>query len=226
MRIAIISDIHQTTFWMKVIHQKDDFDKIIFLGDEFDCWDNRWPFQMNNAENIIKFKMSDPEKIDLCWSNHATSYYLDERCSGFQYDRAADIKEFYSKHKDFYNVIYTYDNWIFSHGGVSAKWMKCSGINDLSEINPLFREKPNFFRWVGPDDSGNNPNEGPLWIRPKALLSTFVPKYNQITAHTEGIEPRLVTRNKQILVFCDTYEHNYLTILDTVTNDVKFAVMD
>jgi len=222
MKIAVVSDVHQSVFWKKIIDQKDSFDKIIFLGDEFDHWENEWPHQINNANDIIDFKKGNPDKVDLCWSNHAISYFLDERCSGYQSGHARDIKEFYRKHQDFYNPIYIYDGWIFSHAGVSAKWMKHCRINELGGINQMFREKPGLFRWVGPDNYGNNPSEGPLWIRPEALIANHVPKYNQVAGHTENDEPKIVRKYRQIFVFCDTYDHNYLTVLDTGTNDVKF----
>jgi len=225
MKVAVVSDVHQTDYWRKIISQKDDFDKIIFLGDEFDCWDNRWPFQMNNAEDIVSFKKNSPEKVDLCWSNHAISYFLDERCSGYQNEHARDIKDFYNKYQELFNPIYIYDNWIFSHAGVSAEWMRRCGINELSEINPLFKGKPGFFRWTGPNDFGNNSNEGPLWIRPEALIINHVSKFNQVAGHTESIEPKITKKDKQIFVFCDTYEHNYLTVIDTENNSVDFINM-
>ncbi|MCL2806249.1 MAG: hypothetical protein FWD26_09950 [Treponema sp.] len=222
MKVAVICDIHQSVFWRKIINQKDDFDKIIFLGDEFDHWTNVWPFQMDNALEIISFKNSNPQKVDLCWSNHATSYYLDEKCSGYQHEHAIDIKEFYMNNKSLYNAVYVYDNWIFSHGGVSAKWMQCCGLTDVNEINTLFKKRPNFFRWVGPDGYGNNSNEGPLWIRPEALINNRVIGYNQVTGHTENVQPKIIRKYKQIFVFCDTQNHNYLTVLDTKTNNVEF----
>jgi len=222
MKIAIICDIHQSIFWRKIINQKEKIDKIIFLGDEFDCWDNIWPMQMENALDIISFKIDNPEKVDLCWSNHAISYFLDERCSGYQFEHAFDIKEFYKLNKTLFNVIYIYDNWIFSHGGISAKWMKCCGLNDINEINQLFIEKPNFFRWIGPDGYGNNANEGPLWIRPEALINNSVTEYNQVVGHSENVQPKIIRKYKQIFVFCDTPDHNYLTVLDTKTNLVEF----
>jgi len=222
MRIAVISDIHQTNHWEKTIAKINNFDKIIFLGDEFDCWGNKWPLQMNNAENIISFKKKNPDKIDLCWSNHAISYFLNEQCSGYQREHAIDINEFYRKHRDLYNVMYIYDNWIFSHGGVSAEWMKCCGIKDTDEINTLFKERPDFFRWVGPDAYGNNSNEGPLWIRPEALITNHFQGYNQVAGHTEYSMPKIVKKYKHIFVFCDTREHNYLTVLDTKTDSVEF----
>jgi len=226
MKIAVISDIHQTIFWRKIIEQKDAFDKIIFLGDEFDCWKNKWPFQINNAQSIISFKKNSPDKVDLCWSNHAISYFLDERCSGYQREHAADIKEFYNENKDYYNPVYIYNNWIFSHAGVSAKWMKSSGIKELGDINQAFRDNPLLFKWVGPNGYGNNPNEGPFWIRPEALLINGVYGYNQVAGHTENIQPKIVKKHRKNFVFCDTPDHNYLTVLDTNMSEVDFLNLD
>jgi len=222
MKIAIISDIHQTDYWRKVIDQKDDFDKIIFLGDEFDSWDNRWPFQMENAQDIITFKKNCTDKVDLCWSNHAISYYLEERCSGYQSGHAAVIKDFYKTNEDLFNPVYVYDDWIFSHAGVSVQWMKRCGISELSEINQLFKSRPSFFRWIGPNDFGNNSNEGPLWIRPEALTNNYVMNYNQVAGHTEYEEPNIIRKNNLTFVFSDTHDHNYLTIIDTSANTARF----
>jgi phosphotransferase system HPr-like phosphotransfer protein len=63
--------------------------------------------------------------------------------------------------------------------------MRCAGIKDIDEVNQLFKERPSFFNWVGPDPYGNNTNEGPLWIRPASLFRTSVKGYNQIVGHTE-----------------------------------------
>ena len=222
MKIAVLSDIHQTVFWKKVADQKDNFDRIVFLGDEFDCWENKWPFQMDNAEAIIEFKEKNTEKVDLCWSNHAISYFLDEKCSGYQREYAFDIKEFYNNNKKYYNPVYVYDKWIFSHAGVSQKWMEHNFINELSDINQIFLHRPQIFKWIGPEGSGNNSIEGPLWIRPDALLKNYVPNYNQIMGHTENIEPIITKKDKQTFVFCDTNEHNMLSIIDTKTDMVEF----
>ena len=224
MKIAIITDIHGSTYWRVVMKMVDKFDKIIFLGDYFDAWINRWPEQMNNACDIITFKKSFPQKVDLCWANHDTSYYLDEQCSGYQFEYAIDIKEFFKKHKDQLEIVYIYDEWIFSHAGISAKWMSCAGIKTIEEINMLFKKYPDYFRWVGPDGFGNNPNEGPLWIRPESLITNAVKNYNQVVGHTELQDgPKIISKNKLKFVFTDTRKHNHLTIVNTETNEVTFV---
>jgi len=223
MKIIIISDIHGSDNWKRVIPYKDQFDKIVVLGDEFDSWTNKWPNQMDNALDLIKFKTLNSEKVDLCWSNHATSYFLREQCSGFQPERFIDIKEFYDKNQNLYDAIYIYDNWVFSHAGISKAWMKSCGIKNIRKINRLFRERPNYFRWVGPNGYGDNDNEGPFWIRPISLLKNSIKKYHQCVGHTEGNDPRMLIQDKQIFVFADTKNHDYFVIIDTNTNNVEFV---
>jgi hypothetical protein len=181
-----VPDIHQSNYWAKLLKiDLNTIDKIVFLGDYFDHWENEWPYQGENFETIIQFKKTAPDKIDVLFGNHDTSYFLNERCSGYQPNKAKYIKETIENSMQFMQIVSLDDNYIFSHAGVSYKWMSCAGIENVHEINQLFNERPNFFRWVGPDNYGNNPNEGPLWIRPESLYRTSVKGYNQIVGHTE-----------------------------------------
>ena len=225
MKIAVIPDQHQHTHWKKIIPRIDEFDKIIFLGDYFDDWKNKWPHQMTNFLSIIKFKKENLEKVDLLWGNHETSYYHDEQCSGYQYEHYFEIVEVLRKNKNLLEVVSIYDKWIFCHAGVSEAWMKCAAITDVNSINDLFKERPNYFRWVGPHGAGDNYNEGPLWIRPNALMANAVDNYHQCVGHTElAVGPTSYLRNDCYFVYTDTREHNYVTIIDTETNDIRHEV--
>jgi hypothetical protein len=222
MKIICVPDIHQSTHWRKLLEiDLNTIDKVVFLGDYFDCWENEWPCQGENFENIIRFKKSAPDKIDVLFGNHDTSYLLDERCSGYQYHKAIDINEMIENSMQFMQVVSVYDNYIFSHAGVSYKWMRCAGIKDINEINPLFKERPDFFRWVGPDNYGNNVSEGPLWIRPASLYRTSVKGYNQIVGHTEvdflGYKQSPYSSMKVLCI--DSQTHTHIILLDTETGE-------
>jgi len=223
MKILVIPDLHASTHWKKAIPLVDQYDKVVVLGDEFDTWENKWPSQMNNAKALIKFKQQYPDKVCLCWSNHATSYYLDERCSGHQSIYAIDIKEFYDTHKDLFDVCFIFDKYLFVHAGVSYKWMRAATIKKVEEINQLFKERPNFFRWVGPNGYGDNYGEGPLWIRPGALIRTAVKGYTQVVGHTENKDhpKEYVTDTHEKIIVIDTNQHDKLTEIDTETDEWK-----
>jgi hypothetical protein len=225
LKIAVIPDQHQRSYWKIIIPRIDEFEKIIFLGDYFDDWENKWPHQMNNFLNIVNLKKEFPDKIDLLWGNHETSYYINERCSGYQNEHAINIEKKLKLNKDLFEIISVYDNWIFTHGGISEVWMKCAGVKSISEINQLFKETPNYFRWVGPCPNGDNANEGPLWIRPEALINNAVKNHHFCVGHTEFSTPRILTSGGQIFVFCDTKHHNYITFIDTELDKISHEML-
>jgi predicted MPP superfamily phosphohydrolase len=217
-----VPDVHQSIHWRKLLNfNLNTVDKIVFLGDYFDCWENEWPHQGENFENIILFKKDAPDKIDVLFGNHDTSYLLDERCSGYQHHKARYIKELIKNSMQFMQIVSVYDKYIFSHAGVSYKWMRCAGVKNLDEINPLFKERPNFFRWVGPNNYGDNPNEGPLWIRPASLHKTSVKEYNQIVGHTEVdlLRYRQSPYSGMNILCIDSGTHENIILLDTETGD-------
>jgi len=223
MKVIAIPDIHGSHHWEKVVSLINTVDKVVFLGDEFDTWTNIWPDQIINALNIIDFKKKFSDKVCLCWSNHATSYYLDESCSGYQHQHSFDIKEFYEKHRNLYEVCHIFDNYIFVHGGISYKWMRLTGIKEPSEVNQLFKERPNFFRWCGPNGYGDNKGEGPLWIRPGSLIQTAAAPYNYVIGHTESNdhpkEYQILQKNDhdRKIIAIDTKQHDRLIKIDTLT---------
>jgi hypothetical protein len=224
MKIICVPDCHGFTHWKKLLSfDIDSIDKIIFLGDYFDSFNNKWPEQGDNFEQIIQFKKAASDKIDVLFGNHDTSYFLDEQCSGYQSYKAIDIKETIDNSIQFMQVVSVYDNWVFSHAGVSFKWMKCAGIKKVNEINLLFKEHPNYFKWVGPNGYGNNENEGPLWIRPASLMKTSVKEYNQIVGHTELDSLKFKTSPySQMKVLCvDSRTHENIILLNTETGKYK-----
>jgi hypothetical protein len=227
MQIICVPDIHQSIHWRKLLGlDLKTIDKIIFLGDYFDCWENEWPSQGENFKNIIQFKKDAPEKIDVLFGNHDTSYLLDERCSGYQLYKSERIEEMIENSMQLMQVISVYDNYVFSHAGVSYKWMERAGIKDINKINGLFRKRQNFFKWVGPDSYGDNINEGPLWIRPASLQRTSVEGYNQIVGHTEV---HLLRYHKSsysgMKILCiDSRTHENIIFLDTETGDFNIHV--
>ena len=217
MKICVIPDIHQSTHWKKV--NVDSVDKVIFLGDYFDCWENKWPDQIDNFKAIIQLKKRNMDKVDVLFGNHDTSYFLVEQCSGFQLHHFPDIAKEIENSYQYMQVVAMYDGWLFSHAGVSYKWMECAGIKSVDEINRLFNEKPNYFLWVGPDTYGNNENEGCLWIRVPALMNTAVKAYNQVVGHSEmdKLKLRISPYSGTKILCIDSHDHSNLIELNTET---------
>jgi hypothetical protein len=217
MIIAIIPDVHGSHHWEKIIPIQDQFDKIIFFGDYFDAWKNEWPDQILNFCKILKLRKENP-KVDILWGNHETSYFLSEHCSGYQPIHDIDIFNILKKNQFHLRASAIYDGFIFSHAGISKEWMKCAGIQNPEEINNLFMEHPNYFRWVGPDGYGDNLNESPLWIRIPSLLKTAIENYDQVVGHSENIKLQWIKSKQNTNILCiDSREHSNLIRLDTQT---------
>jgi len=220
LKIICVPDVHQSNHWRKLLTiDLNIIDKIVFLGDYFDNWVNEWPDQGENFNSIIHFKKDFPDKIDILFGNHDTSYLLDERCSGYQPHKAKYIKKMIENSLEFMQIVSVYNNYIFSHAGVSYEWMKSAGIKNINEINNFFLKSPDFFRWVGPDNFGNNANEGPLWIRPESLYLTSVKGYHQIVGHTEvGFLGYKQSPYSGMNILCiDSRTHENIILLDTET---------
>ena len=61
MRITVIPDVHGTHHWEEAV--KESADRIVFLGDYVDSWDNRQPDQMKNLQAIFDFKKANPDSV-------------------------------------------------------------------------------------------------------------------------------------------------------------------
>lgn len=71
--IAILGDIHSRSFWKDIIPRKDEFKKIIFLGDYLDPYDFEGFTKEQaivNFKEILEFKKDNPEKVVLLIGNH------------------------------------------------------------------------------------------------------------------------------------------------------------
>ena len=69
-RYLVIGDIHGRTIWKDII-EKENPDKIIFLGDYVSTHDNiSSSQQINNLEEILAYKEDNPDKVILLRGNH------------------------------------------------------------------------------------------------------------------------------------------------------------
>lgn len=69
-RYLVIGDIHGRTIWKGII-EKENPDKVIFLGDYVSTHDNiSSTQQINNLEEILAYKEDNPDKVILLRGNH------------------------------------------------------------------------------------------------------------------------------------------------------------
>lgn len=245
MRILVVGDTHGDRTPLEIAKAHiDEVDKVVFLGDYVDSFDNKWPEQKAVLEDIIAFKN---DKVELIWGNHDHSYISDPYVSGHQDIFHEDMNEFFKAHLDLFNIVFIQDNWIFSHAGVSDIWLKNPeaipfGVDEeetrikLEDVNTAFHGG----RWPIFDHNsysctGDCETEGPLWIRPSSLMTAAVKGYNQVVGHTElnedtpmearvlqgcktNIKP-LKDRDEKI-VLVDSQKRNIYAMVDTSTDEV------
>ena len=226
MKILSLGDTHGSEMTLKIANKyKNEVDHIVFHGDYCDSFNSKWPEQKEVLSNIISFK-KDYKNVSILLGNHDMQYLGSSKCSGHQINFAKDINKFWNANFEHFNIVEYFDNYLFSHAGVSKEWVGQKGFNSVDDINEAFYNKKfELFNYVGPDRFGDNYNEGILWIRPKSLLLNMVEGYNQIVGHTEVGFDRLDDRVFSLRQFIekDPSIYDYVN-KDTV--DLKIFLID
>ena len=235
MKIGVIPDVHGSTHWEKNIENFKDCDKIVFLGDYVDSFneEEKGLPALANGKRIIEVAKSDP-RIDLLVGNHEFENYWFgcNRCSGFQMGCYEAYHQFFEENADMFKIAVEYDGWVFSHAGFTKTWVEDTMKHYKERIaNFEFADKPiefvnallktrnvNHFAFSSRDITGYGDSifQGPLWVRPSALFKDYLFE-KQVIGHTEtrGGEV-LCIKNKDLqVVMCDTASHSKYFILDT-----------
>lgn len=126
MKILINPDIHGRVFWKYSIEYKDEFDKIIFLGDYLDAYSPDLLLkEEDNFKEIIQFKKDNPDKVILLLGNHDCHYINDKIYEASRYNsfKHNSYQKLFLDNIDLFQLIYIYDKYLFSHAGVYQKWI-------------------------------------------------------------------------------------------------------
>lgn len=212
MRLAI-GDVHGRNFWKHYI--EEDFTEFYFVGDYFDSFDLPFTNQYNNFKEICERARED-RRIKLCLGNHDYHYLgTGEIYSGYQEGHVYEINQILEQNIDLLNIVYvTIDDYIISHAGVSAwfmKRMKKAGYPNVGDINRAFAEDRSILNFNGVNRFGDDITQSPIWIRPNSLERQPLAGYSQIVGHTPMEEIRTVTlRNRErqniTISYIDTYD--------------------
>ena len=124
-KTIIIPDIHNDYFTAEKIIKKENPDKIIFLGDYFDDFDDTVKDSENTAKWLVK-SLKQENRIHLI-GNHDLSYMTDNsnlKCMGYRTDKHKAIK----KHSIDWNKLKMHywidDKWLCTHAGFSNNFFK------------------------------------------------------------------------------------------------------
>jgi predicted phosphodiesterase len=207
MKTVIIGDVHGRDQWKQIVAQENDADRFVFLGDYFDSFDISAVEQMHNFKEIVEFKQTIGEEVIMLIGNHDYHYFPemgDSSTSGYQTRMAPVIKQLIGENRKHLQVAHRIGEFVFSHAGISSEWLDDTVLdwteeNMVDKINELFKYTPlsldyrsfkmfSATEWAGASGYGNETYQGPMWIRPKALMEankkTLRKKIIQVVGHT------------------------------------------
>lgn len=166
-KLCIIPDVHARQFWKgPCLEHKDEFEKIIFLGDFLA------PYPQEKISNkkaievfkeILEFKKENPGKVILLLGNHDFSFLNYNIC-----ECRTDLRNWKEINKLFLENIELFDlawettingkRYFFSHAGVRKGWLKMiAGVwfkwDDCDKLPPA--DIFNNFLHVAYDGEGN-----------------------------------------------------------------------
>lgn len=222
-KILVLGDTHGRPFWKEII-EKENPDKIIFLGDYVSTHEGiSAEQQLSNLEEILTYKENNLDKVILLRGNHDTQHlgYYWAECSRWdgQVWGAMSQSEFKERFLKLTQWVYIDEELktIFSHAGVSDVWMKNSEIDSVHDINSLepselFGFTPNYY-----DCYGDSETQPPVWIRPQALCKCNVKGWDQVVGHTPVrtiINVGKSAKGKQNIWLCDALGVKQYLVID------------
>lgn len=244
MKLVAIGDIHGRDIWKQIIAKEQDADEFVFVGDYFDSFTVKGPDQINNFLDIIEFKKQSKVPVTLIIGNHDHHYYPgidDSGTSGYQTLLAPSIKYVVNENKQYLQAAYQSDEFVFTHAGLSSEWLDdtiedWNADNVVDKVNELFQYQPGKIAYrsykqvgdqvYGAQGYGNEAFQGPIWIRPLALMNankkTLRKKIIQVVGHTP--QDNIDIEGKSTggrYYFIDTLEYNqgqYLIVKDGVVS--------
>ena len=141
--MIIIPDVHGRKFWERIIDEKPENEKIIFLGDYTD------PYPIEGIEQetipdsirkIIELKEKFPDDVILLLGNHDLSYVYSglPKCR-FDRERQSEIRDLFSKNRQLFQIAYKSDKYVYSHAGILQRWLDYErfyfkNLTDLEDI--------------------------------------------------------------------------------------------
>ena len=244
MKTVIIGDIHGHDSWKQVVAQEQDADRFIFVGDYFDSFTVSGVVQIHNFKEIVEFKTTTDKEVIMLIGNHDYHYFPeigDSNTSGYQSTLAPSIKQVVGENKQHLQLAYQFDDILVTHAGVSSEWLDDTitmwDVPNLAMyLNDLFTYQPTkvayrSFKYYDYENNqaqlaggfGAETFQGPLWIRPQALM-----KANYDTLRTQIRQVVGHTTRKQIDIegkstggryyFIDTLPREYLIVTDGVVS--------
>ncbi len=202
-KILIIPDIHNKWFEAEEIISKEKPDKVVFLGDYFDDFNDTLEDAEQTAE-WLKKSLTNPDRIHLL-GNHDLSYLnTDYVCSGFSEGKLFAIK---NTKIDLTKLQYYcwVGDWLCTHAGLSGEFFKAYNYKNLhidKFLDKMIKHNKNRLYDCSSFRGGRDAHSGILWCDYDEFVD--LPNVKQIFGHTQG-----TLRQTENHICLDTALHNY-----------------
>lgn len=128
--ILILPDVHGRSFWKEPCLNKDQFEKIIFLGDYVAPYTHEGignEDAIKIFKEIIDFKKENSDKVVLLLGNHDFSYFDPQICEcRTDFENWGKLNKLYFDNIDLFDLAYDIKTeegrYFFSHAGVRKHW--------------------------------------------------------------------------------------------------------
>lgn len=237
-KILVIPDIHGELFWQRALLLINDYDKIIFLGDYLDAWDDLGISDDSmafNLLNIINFKLAYPDKIEILLGNHELSYMFNDCiCSGYRPFGALTFNQILHKYNKLFKIVHKEGLYLFSHAGITKGWLNKNeeiileyGSNYIDGMNNTFQTNNyKIFNQLSHKRGGHEKYGSPVWAdMQETATGGLMPNYIQIVGHTptKTKEPfyKKYPDSSSSILFCDCSKLIELEIIDDKTFTYK-----
>ncbi|GAB2594849.1 metallophosphoesterase [Spirosoma areae] len=234
MKLLAISDLHGRTVWKEP--DFNAYDRVIFLGDYTDSYVESDETIYNNLKEIIQIKRRKPNKFVLLIGNHDGQYlhFPHYRCSGFREWAQPDLSNLFAKYDALFQVAYQQENYLFTHAGVTTKWLahvQAKTGNDMPDLTPDYdlagllndlHRQPlrvrNLLFEVSPQRGGYDAFSGPVWADRSETKADYLLGFHQVVGHTP-IDTFTTVGNK-------TSSITYTDVLQTKTAFYEITIPD
>ena len=191
MKVLVIPDIHLKT-WIfdraEKILKDGKADRAVCLMDIPDDWNMEFQIEryIETFDRAIAFAEDYPDTL-WCYGNHDVSYPWGRLETGYSLYAERTVM---SKLEELENslkspaqigIIHRIDNVLFSHGGITAdflKWLDEDLLDaNIDDVIAAVNDAPHDYLWN---------DESPLWLRPQNMTrETFkADTYKQVVGHT------------------------------------------
>ncbi len=221
MKLLTISDLHGRTVWDEA--NFECCDRVVFLGDYTDShvFDDETIYI--NLVRIIQLKIRQPDKFVLLIGNHDAQYvhFPYYRCSRFRQLAQPKLSSLFSKYADLFQIAYQQRNYLFTHAGITNKWLTRLLVktgNDslkltsdynlaglLNEIHQSVYYRDLLFD-IGPKRGGFDAFGGPVWADRTETSIDFLTGFRQVVGHTPVVDFTTMGDKRSSITYTDVLQ--------------------